>query len=306
MNRIIKQRLAVGALLASSLMLGCGGGGANNDQGVSFQLIGFAATPCGGGQGGQGGGGGQVAGQSEIVVFLSEGFESQDEADFDTTTCAQLQNNMTTQFVRTERVFVEYYVEGATKQPPSTSSLLPVSLAPIGGVNGVGVGGGAQGGEGQVGQPTGSGAVFPPQGAPGSTLPPSLGGGQQGGAGGGQGGQQGGQGGGVVLANSSSAEFSILPATVKKWMVFNRDSLPNPPFQMEMIVYACGTTSSGDELCTNQLGMTGYVKEDRRPILGGSASTQSISSGQVQSQGDGATFGVAQLSEPLADDSELL
>jgi len=48
-------------------------------------------------------------------------------------TCLGVQNNMTAQFVRTQRVLLDYFIDGATEQPPSTATAYTVVLGPVGG-----------------------------------------------------------------------------------------------------------------------------------------------------------------------------
>ena len=112
-------------------MLGCGG--ASNDQGVSFTFLGYFAPGDSGGCDSE-----TQVGISGVVVGLSSSdFTGGTPGDTETvpentaqTACARVQNNISTVGIRVQRVFVSYYVEGATAQPPSTSFPLGVILGP--------------------------------------------------------------------------------------------------------------------------------------------------------------------------------
>lgn len=45
----------------------------------------------------------------------------------------------------------------------------------------------------------------------------------------------------------------VLPPEVQSWIINNRNSMPEPPFQVEVRAYISGMTSSGDRLDTNVL-----------------------------------------------------
>lgn len=131
-NCIKNFRALFVALLASIPMLvGCGDS-AHNDQGMSFTALGWFEVPP------------QIENDFEIqedgtIVITSIG-TSQNISDQATSTSVALsediessadtgaitgilglQNNMAFQYVRVERAYHEYYIPGASIQPPATS-----------------------------------------------------------------------------------------------------------------------------------------------------------------------------------------
>ena len=119
--------LAVVAL-AAVLCFGCGDA-SRNDQGVSFNLTGYFADSGG------------DTGVSAISVPLN----SNPSVSTDTEASGQsgavtwsmslevyagLENHLSGQYVRAQRMHHSYYIPGATVQPPSTSVAIPVLLGP--------------------------------------------------------------------------------------------------------------------------------------------------------------------------------
>lgn len=137
--------LTVSLALSLGLTLsGCGSSGSNNDQGVAFTLTGFFASADGDDGGGTGGGG--LQGIS--VPIAVPGDETQIPFSGAVVAAARVENNLAGQFIRLERIFLDYNIEGASVQPPSTS-------APFSGVLGT--------------------ATPIPPGSGGTTLPPDAG-----------------------------------------------------------------------------------------------------------------------------------
>ena len=103
--------------------IGCGDS-SNNDQGVAFTFLGWFADTTG------------LIGITTAAIPLSGNVESSDpETGFPGFTTgpayfAGLQNNMTGQFIRVDRMHHEYYVPGASTNPPDTSVGVPVTLGP--------------------------------------------------------------------------------------------------------------------------------------------------------------------------------
>ena len=111
-------------------VLGCGG--ASNDQGVSFSFLGYFAPDDTGGCDSA-----SDTGLSGLVVGLSNSDFNGSPSELETVPtntasigCARVQNNISTVGIRVQRVFLSYYVEGATQQPPSTSFPLGFILGP--------------------------------------------------------------------------------------------------------------------------------------------------------------------------------
>ncbi len=249
MRCMLKQLTLLGL---ATLLASCGGGGANNDQGVSFSLIQFNGTN-------EDGVCDPNIGLSQEFLFLSDGNAAESPPEFGSFSCVTVQNNMTTQAVRVDRMFVEYYVPGADMQPPSTTYAWGKVLGATQ-INGVGViggnnqqGGGQQGGGQQGGGGGGNnqqgggqqggqqgGAIFSPIGLPGSSLPPVF-----------------------AAPTSYTSGFMLATPEVREWFSLNRNKLPEPPFVMTGIFTASGVTSSGDRIETNSLELPISVLEDR-------------------------------------------
>ncbi len=111
----------LGVLLVTPLLfvLGCGSA-SNNDQGVSFSLIGFFDAED------------ETQGLSGLVVPLTENTGDDNEPGVAAGVQANvgLQNNLAGQGIRVQRLFISYYVPGAEVQPPSTSFPLAGLLGP--------------------------------------------------------------------------------------------------------------------------------------------------------------------------------
>lgn len=103
--------------------LGCGSS-SNNDQGVAFTLFGFFKSPCGDSTSG---------GDAGTVIPIDQDFESDQGVNIAAyETCYGLQNNLAREGIRVEAAFMDYFIPGAAKQPPSTSQPLGVVLGPSG------------------------------------------------------------------------------------------------------------------------------------------------------------------------------
>jgi hypothetical protein len=116
MRRLLSPLVGVGLAL---FVTGCGTA-SNNDQGVSFTNLGFFSTDDEGVCEDRGIGGlaiplGSAAGDGGIT----NGF-----------TCIGIQNNLSGQFIRTDRAMISYFVAGASVQPPSTVVALTTVLGP--------------------------------------------------------------------------------------------------------------------------------------------------------------------------------
>lgn len=242
MSRLGKIYVVAGVAALSAVAIACGGNGAsNNDQGMSVTFLGlFNSTNLSDAAGGGGGGmtpGNQGCGQLPSV-FIGGSFrlgEAEPEPNNSTTdtnlsgtneagayvSVVGVQNNLYGQVFRADRVYIDYYIPGASAQPPSTS--VPVSLlaGPAeSAASNVGAGGGA----------TGSTVRDPGIRRPAYTsLPPSL----------------------ANICNRALAQVTVVPAAVREWLNFNRDRTPEAPYKMEVTIRVSGLTSSGDRLDTN-------------------------------------------------------
>jgi hypothetical protein len=215
---------------ALATLSACGGGGGNNDQGTTFSLIGFNSVDP------------QNVCQpesfiSQMIIGLSDAGQSEvgDIGAF--APCITLQNNMSTQYVRVDRLYLEYFVPGAAEQPPTTSTALGVILGPQPSVSNDGGTGSGPGGSPIVGPP------------PFTSLPPSF---TNGGGGAGAGG----------VAQTQTVGANVVPVEIREWLALNRLSLPETPFQMTLIARAGGVTNSGDSIVTNDNVFQVIVTED--------------------------------------------
>jgi hypothetical protein len=246
-------RKVSGLAVACSLMwltTSCGGNGAaNNDQGMSVTLLGlFSSNRLSTGTGGGGGGtaGGQTPGNQgcgQLPAGLSGGYLRLGEAAPEPGGTASsdspsgtdpaggfvsvvgVQNNLYGQAFRAERLIVDFYVPGASAQPPSTNVPVFLIAGPAESASQVNNGqGGTGGGAGNSGAPS-----------PGlrrplfTSLPPSF----------------------SNLCNRALAQVTIIPPAIREWLNFNRDLLPEPPFKMEVTLRLNGLSSSGNRYDTN-------------------------------------------------------
>ena len=120
-------KVFLGVALAATLGA-CGSG--SNDQGTSFTFLGFfsefPSDACGDIPGG-------LAGLS-ISIGTIEGEGSGSEAFGGSTSSVAIlgvQNALQGQTVRTDQLFLSYYIPGSSVQPPSTSLPLSLLLGPL-------------------------------------------------------------------------------------------------------------------------------------------------------------------------------
>jgi len=243
MSRLGKIYIVAGVAALSVVAIACGGNGAsNNDQGMSVTFLGLFNSTNLSEVGGGGGGGGITPGNQGCgqlpSVFVGGSFrlgEAEPEPNNSTTdtnlsgtneagayvSVVGVQNNLYGQVFRADRVYIDYYIPGASAQPPSTS--VPVSLlaGPAeSAASNVGAGGGT----------TGSTVRDPGIRRPAYTsLPPSL----------------------ANICNRALAQVTVVPAAVREWLNFNRDRTPEAPYKMEVTIRVSGLTSAGDRLDTN-------------------------------------------------------
>ena len=242
-----KKQYSSQALLASLLLAsaGCGGGGATNDQGMSVTMTSYnsvdASRVC------------QPDVFSGGVVVSLSNADNLEGAVIGSQSCLTVRNNITTQGVRLERLQMEYYIEGASEQPPATTQAFGIVLGSAG-PNGIVAGGGAPGGGAPGGGAPGGGAPgggapgvvttgvgVGVGGVPGSDLPPAW----------------------AAIAQQYTGPFLAVPPEIGEWLAFHRESLPEPPFHMTLVTTAMGVTTAGDEVVTNSLPYLVVVQEDR-------------------------------------------
>lgn len=204
--------------LSSIVALGCGGNGASNND------QGVAVTFLGFFQSAD-----TTNGVSGAYIRLAApGTEPSSTAYFDQAggliAYAGVRNNLIGQSFRVDRLLYTFTVPGASSQPPSTN--YPVSM----------VAGPGSSGDTTFDPNNPAGGTDDGIRRPGTTsLPP-----------------------GFTAQNPVVAQVPLVPFQIMEWLNFNRGSLPEPPFLMEVSVRAAGLTSSGDRLETNTetLGVT--------------------------------------------------
>lgn len=214
--------LAVTAILAGVGLYGCGTS-TNNDQGVSFTLLGFFSEFPDEGSGCVD----LPAGQVGVIAPLSSGETENGQNASGVLTIMGLQNNLSQVFVRTERIFIDYYIEGASMQPPSTTQTTSVIMSPAVDADE----------EGSSGEEQSTTTISPFD----SSLPPGWGG---------------------VSCSRNFAQFFIVPPDISAWVNLHRASLPEAPFVMTAIVKVTGVTSAGDRLTTNEAAFDVHFRPD--------------------------------------------
>lgn len=242
MMRKLRQALGVSlvALLGVTGLVSCGGVGSdgNNNQGVVFTLLGFysgAASDCG-----------QlpddVSGITGVSVPLSSSQSDGTPFPGSVTVAVGLQNNLSGQGISVDRLNLDYFIPGATLQPPSTIRPLPVLLGPVVADSNANTGNGAN-----VPGNAGVGANVPPNAGIGAgsdvdtSLPPGAFAG---------------------IGSCSIAEFGLIPAQIRSWISLNRTSLPEAPFDLFVTVSAEGESTSGQRYTTNEETIVVLVTPD--------------------------------------------
>ena len=247
--------ILTGILSATLVALGCGGNGAsNNDQGMSVTFLGlFSSLPDADANAGQGQMTAGQGGCAQLPPAISGGYLSLSQVTVDpeatplpgfiplavdpsgaVSAIVGVQNNLSGQFFRADRVLLQYYVAGASIQPPSTNVAVNFLAGPAesgnqvaqGGTTG-GTGGGAAGGTtGTTGSTgTGRGIRSPIV----TSLPPAF----------------------SQVCNRSFAQIPVIPSPIREWLNFNRNQLPPPPYNLEVVVQLSGLSSSGNRYETN-------------------------------------------------------
>ncbi len=216
MQITIKKYAIIGIACATSvIILACGGNGAsNNEQGVAVTLIGVYGSVT-------------FSGECSDTIVVTAAVTSIVLGDSDKSTGATIgvQNNLSGQFFRADRIFLDYFIPGAALQPPSTN--LPVTLL-AGPAEASNQGGGAANG--------------PDRGLrdPNFTsLPPTF----------------------TRHCNVAFTSAIIVPPVVTEWLNVNSASLPAAPYILEVTARITGISSSGTVYETN----TEYIPIDVLP-----------------------------------------
>lgn len=197
------------------LIAACGGA-SRNDQGASFSALNWVMcddmTEFLSGQAGC-----ILSGDTLLVGGVMADINSISRYEALNGIGIKVQNNLTGQTMRVQRVYLEYYIPGANVQPPATS----VSAAAFLRAN--------------CAEEDGAGDEDLDYTDPHSTIPAPLCGGD--------GGNQG------VLG------FNPVTEDVREFITMNMDSMPALPFTMIVTAYAQGVSSSGNTYETNSLDL---------------------------------------------------
>jgi len=236
-----------GAMLVAAIVswfaISCGGNGAsNNDQGMSVTFLGlFGSASLANNNNNAGGGGGISLGQlgcgqlpagvsggyiqlgavgSQTIPTITEDILSGSDFAGNYLSVIGIQNNLYGQAYRAERVLVDYFIPGASIQPPSVS--IPISLiaGPAESTSRVGAGGNNN--NNNAPDPGIRRPIF-------TSLPPSF----------------------SNLCNRALSQVPIVPSSVRDWLIINQGQLPAPPYLMEANIRVAGISSAGDRIETN-------------------------------------------------------
>lgn len=198
----------IGVGISIAAFIGCGTAATNN-QGVSFTLLGFfAELPDSGSTE-------QPPGELGQAVPLSlENPETQSgNLAGSVSTVAGLKNNISSQFLRVDRMKVSYYIEGAEQQPPDTVVAFGAVLGP--------------GGQSSGGDTTTEGSSSSSKGV--SSLPDFA-----------------------EIGSLSFGRFPIVTPEIMAWLNLYRGSLPELPFTMLATVKASAVGSAGERYYSNE------------------------------------------------------
>ena len=208
LNRMVP---AIVVVLVAGLLFGCGES-RRNDQGTSFTFAGWYKTP------GKDNTFEEAVGYTALVAPLSDANpESVEGGDNAVNALAALQNNLTNQTIRAERVYHSYYIPGATIQPPDTSTSIAATLGPASN----NAGGGEEEEDDDSGLPFGAD----------TTLPGNL----------------------TNVPDLVFAGAAVVTADIRTFVNTNRMHMPEPPFVMEVVSYISGVSSSGYRYETNKM-----------------------------------------------------
>lgn len=228
--------IAVIALVSTLAGLGCGGNGAsNNDQGISVSFLGLFESTTSQNNGGTGNNQSNLTGCGQLPQPLATGFISVGQTFLTPTGTPQpgtqglsvdpsgavyaivgIQNNMYGQVFRADRVLLQYYIPGAKVQPPSTNVAVNLLAGPA--ESGLGTGG--------TDTPNTPSLRRPHV----TSLPPTF----------------------SQVCNRAFAQIPIIPGPVHEWLVFNTNLLPEPPYDLEVVVSLTGLSSGGNRYDTNE------------------------------------------------------
>lgn len=256
------------ALVPALVMLGCGGNGAsNNDQGISVSFLGLFQSTTSQNSSGSGQQN-NLTGCGQLPQPLAAGYVSVGQTFVDPTATPQpglqglsidpsgavyaivgIQNNMFGQVYRADRVLLQYYIPGSSIQPPSTNVAVNLLAGP------------AESGMGGSGSSSSAGGLRRPHV---TSLPPTF----------------------NQVCNRAFASVPIIPAPVREWMSFNVNQLPEPPYDLEVVVSLTGLSSGGNRYDTNEGLFTISVIPEIQVIPPTPSSTTSTDTGTADATSD--------------------
>lgn len=224
------NKLIAGVFVAGSLF-GCGSA-TNNDQGVTFNFLGFFES----------------VGSSSAALPTALGSISFPLSDPDSEGVSEgtssgagsvnaiigTQNFLGCQGLRADRVYLTYTVPGALENPPATTVVVSALMGP-----------------------SSDGATADP--ACTSSLPSGY----------------------ANIDSRAFATIAVVPASIRQWLILNKGSLPEPPFNMIISATIGGVSTAGDRFESNEGELTAQVTPDIviSPTSGSSGSSDTSGSG---------------------------
>jgi len=231
MSKGIRRYIIISAgTFVAGLILACGG--TNNDQGVSVTFVGLYGVSA------------VVATGTPAITPTSTTTTTNQQQS---TGCATLpsvttrptftlasprgsvnavaviQNNLSGQFFRTSQLTLDFFIAGASVQPPSYSTNISILAGPAEAAfgnsgSGTGTNGGTNGNQG----------LRRPQN---TSLPPTF----------------------LAICNTQTRQIPLLPAETVNWLLLNSDYLPPAPYTIDVDARFFGTSSAGDVFETNSV-----------------------------------------------------
>ncbi|MBX7143743.1 MAG: hypothetical protein K1X79_04780 [Oligoflexia bacterium] len=220
------NKLIAGVFVAGSLF-GCGSA-TNNDQGVTFNFLGFFES--------SGTGTGDLPTALGSISFPLSDPDAEDVSEGNSSGAGSVnaviatENFLGCQGLRADRVYLSYTVPGALENPPSTTVVVSALMGP------------SSGGAEAAAACT-------------SSLPAGY----------------------LNLSSRAFATIAVVPASIRQWMILNKASLPEPPFNMIVSATIGGVSTAGDRFESNEGELTAQVTPDIviSPSTGGSSSSGS-------------------------------
>lgn len=152
----LKKTIVITATSACILALLSCGSASNNDQGVSFSSNGWAAVKDGACTF-------QGITEFQAPISLGTGSEVTGSGLIDSRQCMVVENRMTSQFIRADRIYYTFNIPGASVQPPNTSMPFSAFLAQVPTTTGTDTGSGSGTDLGDAQRLSSGAYIVPPQ-----------------------------------------------------------------------------------------------------------------------------------------------